>query len=708
VEWRAAGQVRDDRRVNRLAGAMSPYLQQHADNPVDWWEWGDAPFAEARDRDVPVLLSIGYAACHWCHVMAHESFEDEATAAYLNEHFVSIKVDREERPDLDAVYMNAVQAMTGQGGWPMTVVLTPERAPFFAGTYFPPQPRHGMPSFTQLLQALSDAWRTRRDEVLTSAATVVQRLNEVAAPIAGVAPPSAEALAASVAALARTFDPVNAGFGAAPKFPPSMTLEHLLRHHDRTGDGDARHMLVRTLDAMARGGIYDQLGGGFARYSVDAQWVVPHFEKMLYDNALLLRVYAQTAIRTGEPLHRRVAGEVADFLLEDLRTDEGGFASSLDADTEGVEGKFYVWTPDEVIEALGADDGPWANDVFGVTATGTFEHGASVLQLRADADDAERFARVRRRLLSARAHRVSPARDDKVVAAWNGLAISGLVHASIALDRSDLLAAAEAAADLLLSVHLAEETTADGARFRLRRVSRDGRVGGSAGVLEDYGCVADGLLTLYAATGRTEWFTIARALLDDVVDRFMRDDDVTDTARDGERLITRVADPTDNATPSGRSAVGMALVTLASLTGESRYRDAADRALAASAELARVSPRFAGWALTAAEALVAGPVQIAVVDPGDAQPDERLPAGTSSSVRSPWSPLHAAALRIASPGVVVARGTADDDDPLRPALLHDRSTIDGRAAAYPCRGFVCRLPVTDAAALAASVRELAD
>ncbi|MDQ3151920.1 MAG: thioredoxin domain-containing protein, partial [Actinomycetota bacterium] len=380
--------------ANRLAESTSPYLVQHRDNPVDWWPWGEEAFAEARKRDVPVLLSIGYAACHWCHVMAHESFEDVGTAELMNTSFVSIKVDREERPDVDAIYMEATQAMTGHGGWPMTCFLTPDAAPFHCGTYYPPAPRHGLPSFPQLLDAVARAWTERGDEVRAAAGKIVEQLVARAAPLpeTGV---DAAVLDAAVARLAEDFDDVNAGFGGAPKFPPSMQLESLLRHHERTGSANALTMVRSICEAMARGGMYDQLAGGFARYSVDAAWVVPHFEKMLYDNAMLLRGYAHLGRRTGSEPALRVAAETAGFLLTDLLTAEGGFAASLDADTDGREGATYVWTPEQLVEVLGAQDGRWVAELADVTAAGTFEHGESVLQRRRDPEDPARWERAR-------------------------------------------------------------------------------------------------------------------------------------------------------------------------------------------------------------------------------------------------------------------------------------------------------------------------
>src|SRR4051812_30793519 len=462
---------------NRLAGATSPYLLQHADNPVDWREWGEEAFTEARDRDVPVLVSVGYAACHWCHVMAHESFEDEATAAEMNEGFVCVKVDREERPDVDSVYMTATQALTGSGGWPMTVFTTPDGAPFYCGTYYPPRPAHGMPSFRQVLAAVRDAWQNRRGGLESAGERIVAGIS-ARRDLGPPAPLSAELLDGAVRTLAGTFDPTAGGFGGAPKFPPSMLLEFLLRHAARTGDAQSLEMARRTAEAMARGGIHDQLAGGFARYSVDARWVVPHFEKMLYDNALLLRVYLHLWRSTGEQWAREVADGIARFLLTDLRTPEGGFASALDADTDGVEGLTYVWTPEQLVAVLGEDDGRWAAEVFEVTDRGTFEDGASTLQYLRDTGDRARLDDVRRRLLAARAERPQPARDDKVVTAWNGLAVAALAEAGALLDRPEWLADAEAAATLLLDLHLV-----DG---RLRRTSRNGVAGQHAGVLEDY------------------------------------------------------------------------------------------------------------------------------------------------------------------------------------------------------------------------------
>jgi uncharacterized protein len=649
--------------ANRLARATSPYLLQHQDNPVDWWEWEPAAFEEARRRNVPVLLSIGYAACHWCHVMAHESFEDHETAAYLNEHFVSIKVDREERPDVDAVYMDATTSMTGHGGWPMTCVLDHDGNPFFAGTYFPDQPRHGQPSFRQVLEALVDAWRNSPDDVRRVAGKLREHLGRATSMGGGAI--TAETIARAVTLLEREYDGVRGGFGGAPKFPPSMVLELLRRHGER-------QMLPRTLDAMARGGIYDQLGGGFARYSVDAGWVVPHFEKMLYDNAQLLGLYA----RFGGPLGDRVARETAEFMLRELGTAEGGFASALDADSEGVEGKFYAWTQAELVEVLGEDDGAWAAQVFEVTAAGTFEHGASTLQLLRDPEGpgAARLADVRRRLFEARATRVRPARDDKVVAAWNGLAITGLCDAGLRLHEPAYVAAAVAAGELLWRVHVV-----DG---RLHRVSRDGLVGAPDGVLEDHGCVASGFLSLLQATGDAVWLTRARALIDDALGRFRADDGgFFDTASDAEVLVARPRDPGDNASPSGLSSMVHALVDAHALTGEGRYRTVAEEALATVATLAEKAPRFAGWSLAAAQTLVSGgPLEVAVVGA----------AGTERARLAARAREH--------PGAVVIEADGPRDDV---PLLSGRTPLDGHPAAYVCRGFVCERPVTTVEELAA-------
>jgi len=661
--------------TNRLVSATSPYLQQHAENPVDWWEWGPEAFEEARRRDVPVLLSVGYAACHWCHVMAHESFEDEATAAQMNEHFVCVKVDREERPDVDSVYMTATQAMTGHGGWPMTVFTTPDGRPFYCGTYFPPRPAHGMPAFRQVLAAVSDAWANRRADLESASATIVDAISsriDLGKPTAL----SADVLDAAVAALSAGYDEAAGGFDTAPKFPPSMLLEFLLRTHARTGGAEPLRLARGTLEAMARGGIYDQLAGGFARYSVDERWVVPHFEKMLYDNALLLRVYLHLWRATGDQWVRRVADETAAFLVRDLGTAEGGFASALDADTDGVEGLTYVWTPDQLVEVLGPDDGSWAAEVFEVTGQGTFEHGTSTLQLLHDVDDPARLASVRERLSAARAERPQPARDDKVVTAWNGLAIAALAEHGVLTGAGESVAAARRAAELLAGTHWV-----DG---RLRRVSRDGVAGAHAGVLEDYGDLAEGLLALHQATAEGRWLELAGDLLDVVVEQFLDADGWHDTAADAEALVHRPFDPTDGPTPAGIAAVAGAAVTYGALAGSPRHRKVGEAALASLTRLAGQAPRAVGWAMAVAEALLAGPLEVAVSGPAGLERDA----------------LAAAARASVSPGAVVVVG---EPDTAGVPLLAGRPLVGGAAAAYVCRGFVCSAPTTDVSALSAAM-----
>lgn len=627
--------------------------------------------------------------------MAHESFEDEATAAYLNEHFVSVKVDREERPDVDAVYMEAVQAATGQGGWPMTVFLTPDAEPFYFGTYFPPSPRGGMPSFGQVLEGVKDAWSGRRGEVAEVAGRITSQLAGRTIGYGEKAPerPGAADLADALLGLTRDFDARQGGFGGAPKFPPSMVLEFLLRHHARTGAEGALEMVSTTCEAMARGGIYDQLGGGFARYSVDAEWVVPHFEKMLYDNALLCRVYAHLWRSTGSERARRVALETADFMVRELGTRQGGFASALDADSADPadpdgphrEGAYYVWTPEELRTVLGEEDAALAARYYGVTEEGTFEEGASVLQLPDTGEpvDAGRVASLRERLLAARAERPRPGRDDKVVAAWNGLAVAALAEAGAYFERPDLVEAAAAAADLLVSVH----TTQRGGELRLARTSIDGTVGASEGVLEDYACCAEGLHALYAVTGDGSWLELAGLLLDTVLTRFTAEDGAMfDTADDAEALIRRPQDPTDGATPSGWTAAAGALLTHAAYTGASRYREAAERALGVVKALGSRAPRFIGWGLAVAEAALDGPREVAVVG------EEDDPAARA---------LHRAALVAPAPGAAVAFGPPDAGSP---ALLGGRGLVEGRPAAYVCRHFVCGLPATDPEVLGEQLR----
>ncbi|MFV0463480.1 MAG: thioredoxin domain-containing protein [Nostocoides sp.] len=669
--------------ANRLTNATSPYLRQHADNPVNWWEWGPEAFAEATRRDVPILLSVGYAACHWCHVMAHESFEDHEVAEVINRAFVPVKVDREERPDVDAVYMSATQALTGEGGWPMTCLVTPDGAPFFAGTYLPK---------AQLMSLLGQAealWQTQRTDIEDSGATIAAGLSEAVAPQRPGALGAPE-LAAAVAALRRDYDVVRGGFGRAPKFPPSMVLLMLTRHTARTGDPDAAAMLDGTLTAMARGGIYDQLAGGFARYSVDAGWAVPHFEKMLYDNALLARVYAHRAAMTGDPLFRRVALETAQFILRDLRTPDGGFAAALDADTlvdgRSDEGATYVWTPAQLVDVLGLQDGVAAAELLSVTDEGTFDHGASTLQLPVDAGDASWWVAVRERLTAARSLRPQPERDDKVVSSWAGLAIAALSDIGALFDRPGLVQAARDCAEFVLETHVV-----DG---RLRRASLAGQISSAPGVLDDHGNLAEGLLALRQATNERRWLVEAGALLDAAVTHF-RDEDGTwfDTADDAQALVVRPRNDTDGAEPSGRSSIASALLTFALLVdpadsarGPSGYLDLATEAVAAGAHVATSQPRFAGWTLAVAEALVAGPLQVAVVGEGVARD------ALAQRARE----------MLAGRGIVVVGVPEDPDQP----LLADRPVPPGSsAAAYVCIGSTCSLPITDATALHTSLSE---
>ncbi|MCW2649970.1 MAG: uncharacterized protein QOE41_4275 [Mycobacterium sp.] len=657
--------------ANTLGSATSPYLRQHADNPVHWHQWTPGALAEAASRDVPILLSVGYAACHWCHVMAHESFEDAEVAAVMNADFVCVKVDREERPDLDAVYMNATVALTGQGGWPMTCFLTPDGRPFFCGTYYPKR------TFLELLAAVSNTWRIRRNEVEQAGDQIASELRRLSSGLPGGGPPVAPVLCdEAVVAVLADEDEDRGGFGGAPKFPPSTLLEGLLRSHERTGQVAPLAAVQRTGNAMARGGIYDQLAGGFARYSVDASWVVPHFEKMLYDNALLLRTYAHWARRTGDPLARRVAEETAGFMLHELRTDEGMFASSLDADADGHEGSTYVWTPSQLREVLGDDDGGWAAQLFAVTEEGTFEHGSSVLQLPHDPDDIERFEKVRTTLLAARMTRAQPGRDDKVVTAWNGLAITALIEAGVALRRPDLIDAARRSASSLLSRH-----RVDG---RLRRASLGSAVGDSPGILEDYGALATGLLMLHQVGGDASWLTAATGLLDTALAQFADPQQPGrwfDTAADAEQLMLRPADPADGATPSGAALIAEALLAAAHMVPDAdRYRQSADEALAAHSPLLARAARSASHWLTVAESAVRGPIQIAVA----CDPDH--------------SELLREARSLAPGGAIVVGGAVDSSE-----LLLGRDRVDGADAAYLCRGRVCDLPVTTPGELEAAL-----
>jgi uncharacterized protein YyaL (SSP411 family) len=592
---------------NRLAGETSPYLLQHAENPVDWQPWDDEALALAHATNRPILLSIGYAACHWCHVMAHESFENPVTAAFMNEHFVCIKVDREERPDLDAVYMQAVQAMTGHGGWPMTVFLTPAGEPFYGGTYFPPSDRHGMPSFMRILQSVADAYATRPDTIAASAQSMRQ-IYAASTPNGGSeGDVNTEYLDTAYHAIASNFDARHGGFGGAPKFPPTMVLDFLLRHWARTGEPHALEMARTTFVKMARGGIYDQIGGGFARYSVDAEWLVPHFEKMLYDNALLIRLGAHLYEATRSEEVRRITEESVAWLAREMTSQdsaEGGFYASLDADSEGVEGKFYVWTAAEMDTALG-DDAPPVKAYYGVTSAGNFE-GSNILHVSSDPADVARstsvtvnellsaISRARETLYDRRSRRVWPSLDDKVIAAWNGLALRGIVEAARAFDNDDYRALAMRNAQFL-SHHMI-------ASGRALRIYRNG-VARIPGFLEDQAAVALGFIAIFEQTLEVRWLESARQLAGAMLEDFWDDDAglFHDTARNAEKLVTRPRDPTDNATPSGTSLAVDLLLRLANYDDNQHFRDIASRVMTSLAGVITRYPSAFGHMLGNAE-----------------------------------------------------------------------------------------------------------
>ena len=667
---------------NRLAGETSPYLLQHAHNPVDWFPWGPDALARAKLLDRPIFLSIGYAACHWCHVMERESFEDETTAAFLNGRFVSIKVDREERPDLDQVYMAAVQAMTGGGGWPMSVFLTPEGRPFYGGTYFPDEPRHGMPSFLQVLEGVDRAWREQRSEVQGAGQRLVEALaaqNRVEG-LAG--DPTPELLEAAVAGIEASFDARNGGWGSAPKFPQPMTIEFLLRRAVATGDARPLAIARRSLDAMADGGVRDQLGGGFHRYSTDAEWLVPHFEQMLYDNAQLARVYVHAWALTGDARYRAVAEGALEYVTRELTTSDGAFAASQDADTDGEEGATFVWTADEIAEVL-RDDAAVFAEHYEIAPLGNWEGRTILRRTSPPAGDSTEalLASARARLFDRRRGRPQPARDDKALAAWNGLAIAAFAEAGRSFGDDRYLAAATRAAEAIVGGLL----DVDG---RLGRSWKDGRATGQ-GVLEDYSHLAEGLLALYEATFDERWFTTGRALMDRVLDHFADPGGgFFDTADDHERLVTRPKDLQDNAVPSGNATAATVLLRLAAWTGEGAYRTAAERAIRTVAPFAERYPTaFAQW-LSAIDFALADAVEVAVAgDPGDA---------------ATWALLEPVASGF-RPNQVLAV-TADPEASAVP-LLRERTMVGGLPTAYLCRGFSCRMPVTDAAALREQLEE---
>ncbi|HEV7678246.1 MAG TPA: thioredoxin domain-containing protein [Candidatus Dormibacteraeota bacterium] len=662
---------------NRLAAESSPYLRQHAGNPVDWWPWGDDAFAEARRSDRPVLLSVGYSACHWCHVMAHESFENAQIAALMNELFVNIKVDREERPDVDSVYMQAVQAMTGQGGWPMTVFLTPQGLPFYGGTYFPPEDRMGMRGFPAVLRMASEAFHTQKDAVAKAGEQLRQAITPPRLRVHDV-PASVETIDEAARALVAMTDRRNGGFGSAPKFPHSAAIDVLLRRHRATGDRSMLDAALLSLDRMARGGIYDHLGGGFHRYSVDAQWAVPHFEKMLYDNAQLAPVYLHAYQLTGDERWRRVVEETLDYVVREMRLPAGGFASTQDADSEGEEGRFFAWTPEQLQQVLGHEDATVAARIFGVTDGGNFEHGTTVLAIPYPLDQVaqrhgvsesqlrERLDGMRARLFAAREHRVHPGRDDKVVTSWNAMMLSAFAEAGAALQRPDYVQVAVDAASFLRDNVMREGV--------LLRTWKDGEAK-ITGFLEDVAFLAGALLTLYEATGDARWFHEARRLADDMVERFH--DDVSgfyDTAIDAEPLLVRPKSLDDNAVPAGQSIAAHALLRLYAYTGEDRWRRVAESVVGPLAVAVTRSPLGLGNLAWALELLVAPPREIAIAGARDAEDTTDL--------------VHTVAQRF-DPLRVLAWG-----DPDGVPLLSDRPTVDGSAAAYVCRNFACERPVT--------------
>jgi len=692
---------------NRLANETSPYLLQHAENPVDWYPWGEEALEKAKAEDKPIFLSIGYSACHWCHVMAHESFEDERTAAILNEHFVSIKVDREERPDLDRIHMSAVQAITGSGGWPMSVFLMPDGHPFYGGTYFPPTPRYGMPAFTDMLLAVADAWQNRRQEISESGHRLVAAIERQSAmrEDAKRANLKRETLASAFQNLLKRFDYVHGGWGDAPKFPQPMTLEFLLRYHHTTGDPQARHMVFLTLEEMACGGMYDQLGGGFHRYSVDDHWLTPHFEKMLYDNALLARVYLHAWQVTGDPFYRTITEEILDYVAREMTDPQGGFYSTQDADSEGEEGKFFVWTPTEIRDLLGGEADAFMA-AYGVTERGNFE-GRNILELFSDMSLRVELAGARRKLFAAREQRVRPGRDEKVLTSWNGLMLAAFAEAARVLDRDDYRQVAERNAGFLLRELCRPNGSSVGPvlspsaligidfteRLTTGRLWHTWRAGKAKinGYLEDYTHLCEGLLELYQTTFDPRWYLAARELAEGMIEHFSAPDGgFFDTSDDHERLITRPRELQDNAVPSGNAMAALVLLRLAGLAVEPHYAELAQRSLSqVQLLLAQYPLGFAQW-LIALDYALSQPSEIAIVgDAKEADTRALLDACTAGY----------------RPHQVVALGASDTEASAIP-LLQDRGQIESRATAYVCVDFACRPPVTDPAALRALLSQL--
>ena len=676
--------------ANRLINETSPYLLQHADNPVDWYPWGEEALARAKEEDRPIMLSIGYSACHWCHVMEHESFENPSIAQVMNENFISIKVDREERPDLDSIYMQAVVASTGRGGWPMTVFLTPDGKPFYSGTYFPPEDRHGMPGFPRVLAAVAEAYRTRRQEIDSAGERLVQRLQRETTALQGQEPLTEETLSQAYSGLTAGYDPEYGGLGQAPKFPQPTAFEYLLRYHARTGDQQALEMVEHTLGTMTRGGIYDQLGGGFHRYSTDAIWLVPHFEKMLYDNALLSRLYIHAYQATGDADYRRIAQETLDYVLREMTDPKGGFYSTQDADSEGVEGKYFVWRPQEITDVLGKEQGKLVSRYFGVTEEGNFED-ANILHVpqepaavatQLDLGEEQLLSTIQEakpRLLEVRQHRVAPARDEKVLTAWNGLMLRSFAEAAVVFHRDDYREAATANASFLL------DTLRQGGR--LLRTYKEGEAK-LKGYLEDYAFLIDGLLALYETTFDHRWLQEARSLTEGMVELFWDEGKgiFFDTGKDHEQLIFRPREVSDNATPSGGSVAADVLLRLAVLTGESDYGRRAAATLRPVAELMSRYPMGFGHWLCALDFYLATPKEITVVGPrSDAATQELL-----NTVYGRYLPNKVVA-------GLESDGSADGDTI---PLLEGKKMVGGRPTAYVCEHYLCQAPVTEAGPLA--------
>ena len=675
--------------TNRLAKETSPYLLQHAHNPVDWYPWGDEAFQRAKAEDRPVLLSVGYSACHWCHVMERESFENEDIARTMNENFVNIKVDREERPDVDSIYMGAVQAMTGQGGWPMTVFMTPDGKPFYGGTYFPPEDRGGLPAFPRVLEAIASAYRHNQSQIVQTTEQLLAHMRQASAGVRGMEPLTTDVMNRAFSHLAAQFDGTHGGFGLQPKFPQPMVYEFLLRQHLRTGDPEPLEMVETTLDRMAMGGIYDQLRGGFHRYSVDTYWLVPHFEKMLYDNALLARLYLHAYQVTGKALYRQVVEETLDYVLAEMTDASGGFYSAQDADSEGEEGKFFVWRPEAVVKVLGKEDGEVFNRYFDVTVDGNFE-GMSILNVKSPPAElaasegisedelSALLARGRARLLEAREERVRPGLDDKALTSWNGLMLAAFAEAGMVLGRSDYTAAASKCAGFAL------DSMRDG--YRLLRTYKDGEAKLKA-YLEDYAYLVSGLLLLHEATFEGRWLQEAIDLGRDMVDLFWDEaaGQLYDTGIDHEELVVRPRDTQDNATPSGSAMAADVLLRLAVITGDGELERRAVASMRSTMGLMSQYPMGAGHWLSALDFYLATVKEIAIIgDGGDGARE-----------------LAAEVYRHYLPNRVLV-GLAGDDEygTGELPLVKDRGRIQGRATAYVCRNYTCDLPVTDPAALA--------